>query len=113
MLQRARGLRRISFAAGFNQIRRHSSAIREPRWKQYELSAVGSGCGCTSNTDDNFQIQSDTPKASGGIGAAPQPVQLLLAALVGCEQATAHFLARKLKTGKLEKIDFFPPGREG
>ncbi len=41
-------------------------------------------------------ISSDTPVISGGADDAPQPVELMLAALLGCETATAHFVARQL-----------------
>ena len=84
---------------------RHYSTQRLPRWKTYGLTAVGERCNCESKTDDGFTIRSDTPKSAGGLGGGAQPVQLLLSSLVGCEQATAHFLARKLRM-KLEKIEF-------
>merc|ERR1712014_269640 len=47
-----------------------------------------------------------TPRSAGGSGSVPQPVQLLLAALIGCEQATAHFLAGKLRLPPIRRIDF-------
>ena len=86
---------------------------REPRWKTYEVTAVGSRCSCTTRmgkrmdneTEMGFEVRSDTPRSAGGTNSAPQPVQLLLSALVGCEQATAHFLARKLKMD-LDSIEF-------
>ena len=86
--------------------RRSLSTSRMPRWKTYELSARGTRCSCDSVVDDGYRIRSDTPKTAGGGGSAPQPVQLLLSALVGCEQATAHFLARKLRMGSVDSIDF-------
>merc|ERR1719443_1036734 len=43
----------------------------------------------------------------GGRDGDPQPVELLLAALVGCEQATAAFAARHMEPRlRLEGIDF-------
>ena len=38
----------------------------------------------------------DLPSTAGGHDAAAQPVELLLAALLGCKTATAHFVARHL-----------------
>ncbi|OLP92801.1 hypothetical protein AK812_SmicGene25346 [Symbiodinium microadriaticum] len=79
---------------------------RPPRWKRYHLVASGAGCATASETDDGYKLQSDTPTSAGGTGTAPQPVQLLLAALVGCEQATAHFLATKLRLPPIRRIEF-------
>ncbi|CAE7335455.1 unnamed protein product [Symbiodinium natans] len=79
---------------------------RSPRWKRYHLVASGQGCSATSETDDGYKVRSDTPTSAGGTGTAPQPVQLLLAALVGCEQATAHFIATKLRLPPIRRIEF-------
>ena len=68
-----------------------------PRWKTYRLSARGSGNTCVSETSDGFKIRSDIPRAVGGDNSAPQPVYLLLAALVGCKQATSAFVAMKMR----------------
>eukprot|EP00930_Biecheleria_cincta_P088856 TRINITY_DN78116_c0_g1_i1.p1 TRINITY_DN78116_c0_g1~~TRINITY_DN78116_c0_g1_i1.p1 ORF type:complete len:172 (+),score=36.90 TRINITY_DN78116_c0_g1_i1:84-599(+) len=84
-----------------------AQAVRAPRWKGYQLTSTGSGCKTHTVTDDGFHITSDTPSAAGGTGSAPQPVQLLLASLAGCEQATAHFVAAKLRlSAPIRKIDF-------
>ena len=61
--------------------------------KVYELTARGEACACTTRVRQHT-IRTDTPKLSGGMDTAAQPVELLLAALVGCETATAHFVAR-------------------
>ncbi|CAE7237350.1 unnamed protein product, partial [Symbiodinium pilosum] len=79
---------------------------RPPRWKRYHLTAVGHACSATSDMDDGYTVTSDTPTSAGGTGTAPQPVQLLLAALVGCEQATAHFIATKLRLPPIRQIRF-------
>lgn len=45
--------------------------------------------------------------AQGGSDAAAQPVETLLAALIGCEQATAAFVARHMQPRMdLMRIDF-------
>ena len=64
--------------------------------KVYELTARGEACACTTRVRQHT-IRTDTPKLSGGADAAAQPVELLLAALVGCETATAHFVARGVR----------------
>ena len=38
----------------------------------YELTAYGAGCKTITTTDDGYRIESDTPKAVGGVrGASP------------------------------------------
>ena len=64
--------------------------------KIYELTARGEACACTTRVRQHT-IRTDTPKLSGGMDTAAQPVELLLAALVGCETATAHFVARGVR----------------
>eukprot|EP00931_Biecheleriopsis_adriatica_P109236 TRINITY_DN83509_c0_g1_i1.p1 TRINITY_DN83509_c0_g1~~TRINITY_DN83509_c0_g1_i1.p1 ORF type:complete len:188 (-),score=27.61 TRINITY_DN83509_c0_g1_i1:182-745(-) len=86
--------------------RQMSGSIRQPRWKGYHLTATGSGCSSATLTDDGYEIASDTPIAAGGKATAPQPVQLLLAALVGCEQATANFVAAKMRLPAIRRIEF-------
>jgi uncharacterized OsmC-like protein len=48
-------------------------------------------------THTNHVIQTDLPVRMGGRNAAPQPVELLLASLIGCTQATALFVARHVQ----------------
>jgi uncharacterized OsmC-like protein len=85
--------------AGQGQLARlHSSTSKI---KNYNLSAVGSGSRCTTETDTGFTIKSDLPKLQGGHNTAPQPVELLLASLVSCKQATAQFVARHMKPNRL------------
>ncbi|CAK9069649.1 unnamed protein product [Durusdinium trenchii] len=92
-------------AIGF-LLRSSSSFVQRPRWKRYNLTAEGAGCKTVTLTDDGYSIESDTPKSTGGSGTAPQPVQLLLAALVGCEQATAKFVAMKMRVPPIRRIQF-------
>jgi putative redox protein len=76
---------------------RSVSGASVPRLKRYRIEALGSGVSCETKTSTGFSISSDIPKIAGGSDKAPEPVYLLLAALVGCETATAMFVARKLK----------------
>jgi len=58
----------------------------DPVLKTYTVTATGERSACETRTDTGFIIRSDTPLKMGGENAAPQPVELLLAALIGCEQ---------------------------
>jgi putative redox protein len=53
-------------------------------------------------------LETDLPRAMGGTDGAAQPVETLMAALVGCTQATAMFVARNLRPTRLDidRIDF-------
>jgi len=63
------------------------------RWrKEYRLTGAGSRNHCRVVTEDGFTIDSDIPKPMGGGDSAPQPIYLMLAALAGCETATANFV---------------------
>jgi uncharacterized OsmC-like protein len=80
-----------------------------PKVKEYSLVAEGRRCLVRSTFPaTGKELITDTPKITGGTDSGAQPVEHLLAALVGCKQATAHFVARKLwpKHLKLEGIDF-------
>jgi len=72
----------------------------------YKANAMGSGNTSKISCRDHV-IDTDVPKALGGRDQAPQPVELLLAALIGCETATATYVARHMKPRlQLERIDF-------
>jgi putative redox protein len=62
----------------------------------------------TMTTNTGHSIQTDLPKPMGGKDEAPQPVETLLAALVGCTQATALFVGRQMKPNRLviDKMEF-------
>ena len=64
----------------------------------YHIKGVGekSATSCTTITTGHV-IQTDLPQKMGGSNAHPQPVELLLAALIGCTQATAVFVGRHMK----------------
>ena len=71
------------------------------RLKRYLARGVGGGTelgpsGSRSEAESHV-MATDVTRAQGGKDAAPQPVNLLLAALIGCETATAAFVARKMR----------------
>ena len=77
----------------------------------YALKATGRGTAARATFGTKHEAKTDTPKRDGGTDTAPQPMEMLLAALVGCEQATAHFCARHMRTPdngrvRLASIDF-------
>jgi len=78
----------------------------EERWrKTYHVTASARRNSCTARTDDGYEVHSDIPRYMGGGGAAPQPVQLLLSALAGCEAATANYVAGRMRL-RLRRIEF-------
>merc|ERR1712032_503454 len=64
--------------------------------KRYALDGVSRGGGVELRTSTGHALRTDMPVSMGGDDEAAQPVEMLLAALVGCETATAHFVARQL-----------------
>jgi putative redox protein len=75
--------------------------------KHYSLSGVGRRSKVTCKTNTNHILEADVPKKMGGGDEAPQPVEHLLAALLGCTQATAVYVGRMMKPRLLiDKIDF-------
>ena len=65
------------------------------RPKLYRLAAHSlPRAGCSVQTSTGHTLSTGLPVKQGGDDAAPQPVELLLAALMGCKTATAHFVAR-------------------
>ena len=77
--------------------------------KRYKIRTSGSSKAKTATvTSTNHEIMSDVPKYMGGDDAAPQPVELLLASLTGCSQATAIFVAKNMKPRAvfIEEINF-------
>lgn len=72
-----------------------AAARRRRHEKRYQIT--GDGCGTAAAvTARGHKIFTDVPRSGGGDDAAAQPVELLLAALIGCETATASFVARQL-----------------
>jgi uncharacterized OsmC-like protein len=62
--------------------------------------------------DAAFTVFTDLPERMGGHNSAPQPMEWLVVAFVGCTQATAHFVARhywrseKIKLITLQRLEF-------
>jgi uncharacterized OsmC-like protein len=68
-----------------------------PKLKQYGLHAFGDRRpGSKIVTSTGHLLATDLPKKAGGQDTAPQPVELLLAGLLGCKTATAHYVARHI-----------------
>ena len=84
--------------------RQRTLSTRKPREKLYSITGTTQGTTSTSQTRGHT-LKTDTPPSGGGKDTAPQPVETLLAALIGCEGATADFVARMLRT-KIRGIDF-------
>ena len=84
--------------------RQRTLSTRKPREKLYSITGTTQGTTSTSQTHGHT-LKTDTPPSGGGKDTAPQPVETLLAALIGCEGATADFVARMLRT-KIRSIDF-------
>ena len=75
--------------------------------KQYSISGIGQRSKVTCQTNTNHILETDVPKKMGGGDEAPQPVEHLLAALLGCTQATAVYCGRMMKPRLIiDKIDF-------
>ena len=101
MLLPSRGICRSPHAANAAPATEEESM----RWrKTYHLTGEGKRNACTMQTDDGHTILSDIPKAMGGSDTAPQPVYLLLAALAGCETATANFVGEHNESGLKAKM---------
>jgi len=75
--------------------------------KRYAIKATGTGVFTESKTDTGHVLQTDVPKKMGGGDEAPQPVEHLLSALIGCTQATAVFVGRSMRRRVLiERMEF-------
>ncbi|KAL1500439.1 hypothetical protein AB1Y20_013096 [Prymnesium parvum] len=81
------------------------SCVRQASLKSYELTASSQGVACTSRTAGGHVVVTDLPRAMGGRDAHAQPVELMLAALLGCKTATAHFVARHLWKRPYNRIE--------
>ena len=81
-----------------------------PRSKLYRLTAQSlAHAGCAVQTTTGHSLSTGLPAKQGGDDSAPQPVEMLLAALLGCKTATAHFVARHAwprPHNKIERMTF-------
>ena len=64
--------------------------------KRYELRGIGRNSMVEMHTNTGHTLKTDVPKKMGGTDVAPQPVETLLAALIGCTQATSIFVGRNM-----------------
>mmetsp|Transcript_12179 Transcript_12179/g.49027 ORF Transcript_12179/g.49027 Transcript_12179/m.49027 type:complete len:231 (+) Transcript_12179:55-747(+) len=94
----------ISRASSSSRHRSSASAV-DAKTKTYRVTARGARCAATTTTPRGHAVTTDTPTRDGGDDSGPEPVETLLAALVGCEQATAHFVARMLRV-RIDAIEF-------
>mmetsp|Transcript_21853 Transcript_21853/g.35759 ORF Transcript_21853/g.35759 Transcript_21853/m.35759 type:complete len:222 (-) Transcript_21853:64-729(-) len=75
--------------------------------KYYAISGTGQRSTVKMETNTGHNLQTDVPKKMGGGDSAPQPVEHLLAALLGCTQATAIYVGRTMNPRLIiDKIDF-------
>lgn len=76
--------------------------------KCYQVSGFGKRSRVELVTDSGHSISTDVPKAMGGQDLAPQPVETLLAALLGCTQATAVYVGRQMRPERvlIDRIEF-------
>ena len=97
----ARGLARQARLRTTTQARLRTTTTTTTKTKRgkfekvYKMTGRGEACAASVSVRGH-RILTDTPKLSGGKDGAAQPVELVLAALIGCETATAHFVARQL-----------------
>ena len=78
----------------------HSSTTPRPRrMHAYHLTGTGGpeGPQVTAYTTGRHALRTDLPRVMGGTDTAPQPVELVLGALMGCTQATVLFVARHME----------------
>ncbi|CAB9530451.1 osmC-like protein [Seminavis robusta] len=80
-----------------------AESTKQAEGRKRRQRSCGPGVHMTTNT--HHTIATDVPKAMGGTNLAPQPVETLLAAWIGCTQATALFVGRQLGLTIL-KMDF-------
>ena len=83
----------------------HEEALKHR--KSYQIAGTGKGSAVEMTTNTCHQLFTDVPEKMGGADKAPQPVEHLLATLIGCAQATAIFVGRSMKPRLLiDKIEF-------
>ena len=75
--------------------------------KYYSIKGPGKRSTVNMTTNTNHNLQTDVPIQMGGQNSAPQPVETLLASLIGCTQATAIYVGRMMTPRLLiDRIDF-------
>ena len=75
--------------------------------KHYNIKGNGQQSIVKMQTNTGHTIQTDIPQKMGGKDTAPQPVEYLLAALIGCTQATSIYVGRMMNPRLLiDRIEF-------
>jgi len=75
--------------------------------KRYKIHGTGMRSAVEMKTNTGHNLYTDVPVKMGGKDEAPQPVEHLLAALIGCTQATAVYVGRMMKPRLIiERIEF-------
>lgn len=75
--------------------------------KYYSISGTGSMSEVAMMTNSGHALHTDVPIQMGGSDMAPQPVEHLLAALIGCTQATTMYVSRRMSPRMtIDTIDF-------
>jgi putative redox protein len=75
--------------------------------KYYSISGTGKKSIVTMLTNTKHTLHTDVPAKMGGMDLAPQPVEHLLAALLGCTQATAMYVSRMMNPRLfIDRIEF-------
>ncbi|EQC42360.1 hypothetical protein SDRG_00098 [Saprolegnia diclina VS20] len=86
-------------------MRRCMATLARPM--RYHLTGMGANVQCSMARDASITMATDVPRRMGGSDAAPQPIELFLTSLCGCELATATFVARHMTPRvHVEKIEF-------
>lgn len=81
--------------------------VVEPHQKSYHLTGSGERTSVVVSTNTGHTLQTDVPQKMGGTDEAPQPVEHLLAALLGCTQATAIYVGRMMRPRlPIERMEF-------
>jgi putative redox protein len=84
-----------------------SSPTENQYIKSYQMNGVGQRNQVEITTNTGHSLCTDIPKKMGGSDAAPQPVETLVAAWMGCTQATALFVGRQMpERVVIERLEF-------
>eukprot|EP00768_Dysnectes_brevis_P008485 gnl/Dysnectes_brevis/770_a848_5766.p1 GENE.gnl/Dysnectes_brevis/770_a848_5766~~gnl/Dysnectes_brevis/770_a848_5766.p1 ORF type:complete len:157 (-),score=30.05 gnl/Dysnectes_brevis/770_a848_5766:61-531(-) len=78
-------------------ISRTFSHTKDSMIKTFALSGIGSNMKVTLDGSHDMVLQVDQP-APMGTGAAANPIETVMAGLLGCEQFTATLLSQKMGT---------------
>ena len=85
----------MTAASGAGEPLQVAAAAARGKVKAYAMAGSGRGASSTVRVRGH-ELVLDLSRAQGGQDRGPEPLECLLAALVGCEQATASFVARHM-----------------